>query len=103
MSLLIQLIGSVLVLAAFAANQIWRISDSSRPYLTANALGSCGLAVSALAGSQWGFLALEGTWCLVSLIALLRTYARPRREHHVPGGSTKVSARSSTSETATKG
>jgi hypothetical protein len=71
-SLLIQLIGSALVLAAFAANQIWRVSDSSRLFLTANALGSGGLAVSALAGSQWGFLALEGTWCPVSVTGLLR-------------------------------
>ncbi len=98
MSMLIQLIGSALVLAAFAANQIWRASDSSRLYLTANALGSAGLAVSALACSQWGFLALEGTWCLVSLIGLLRTY-----EHHVPGARAKISVRSSTSETATGG
>ena len=75
MPLLIQLIGSALVLAAFGANQIWRTSDSSRLYLTANALGSFGLAVSALTGSQWGFLALEGTWCLVSLTGLLRSYA----------------------------
>jgi hypothetical protein len=39
----------------------------------------------------------------VSLIGLLKTYARARREHHVPGASVKVIARSSTSETATKG
>lgn len=102
MSLLIQLAGSALVLAAFAANQIWRASDSSRLYLTANALGSAGLAVSALAGGQWGFLALEGTWCLVSLTGLIRTCARPRRQHDVPGAAARASARSA-SKTATEG
>lgn len=32
MSLLIQVIGSALILAAFAANQVWRTIDSSRSF-----------------------------------------------------------------------
>jgi hypothetical protein len=46
-SLLIQIIGSALILAAFTANQIGNTGTSSRSYLAANAIGSLALAVSA--------------------------------------------------------
>lgn len=103
MSLLFQLIGSAFILAAFAANQVWRTSDSSRSYLTANALGSLALAVSALLGSQWGFLALEGTWCLVSLFGLYRAIAGARLHRRESNASSAVSAGGGIRETTTKG
>jgi hypothetical protein len=83
-SLLIQIIGSALILAAFAANQVGRTSTSSRSYLAANAIGSLALAISAVLGSQWGFLALEGSWCVVSAFSLSKTFARPRSEVRAP-------------------
>jgi hypothetical protein len=102
-SLLIQIIGSALILAAFAANQIGNTGTSSRSYLTANAIGSLALAVSAVLGSQWGFLALEGVWCVVSVFGLYKTFAEPRSEPRIPSASSMISADSSASNTDTKG
>jgi hypothetical protein len=86
-SLLIQIIGSALILAAFAANQVGSTGTSSRSYLAANAVGSLALAVSAVLGSQWGFLALEGAWCVVSVSSLCKTFTQSRSELRAPGGS----------------
>jgi len=72
MPLWIQIIGSTLVLLAFVAAQAGRMQITSRVYLALNAIGSSGLAVSAAAGSQWGFLALEGVWTAVSVAGLVR-------------------------------
>ncbi len=75
MSLLVQLIGSALILVAFIAAQTERLLPTSRVYLTLNAVGSLGLAVSAVVEAQWGFLALEAVWSAVSLDGLRRSFA----------------------------
>ena len=64
MSLSVQLLGSALVLIAFAAAQGGRMSQNSRRYLGLNVLGSFALGISALAAAQWGFLALEAHQCI---------------------------------------
>jgi hypothetical protein len=80
--IVIQIVGSLLVLAGFALAQ-WGILDpKSRRYLTLNVIGSGILAVDAVVEAQWGFLLLEGVWAIVSLVSLigvLRT-RRARRE-----------------------
>ena len=73
----VQVIGSLLVLAGFAAAQRGWLSPRSRTYLTLNVVGSATLAVEAALGAQWGFLLLEAVWALVSLVGLLGS-ARPR-------------------------
>ena len=70
MSQFIQILGAVLVLIAYIAGQLRLLDGKSYPYLVLNLLGSGLLAVLAAAGSQWGFLLLEGTWALVSLLSL---------------------------------
>ena len=72
---IIQVVGSLLVLAAFAASQACRLKTTSRRYLLPNLLGSGTLAVQAAVTSQWGFLLLEGVWALVSFAGLVA----PRR------------------------
>jgi hypothetical protein len=66
----IQILGAVLVLIAYIAAQLRMLDGKSYPYLVLNLLGSGLLAVLAAAGTQWGFLLLEGTWALVSLLSL---------------------------------
>jgi hypothetical protein len=67
---LIQIVGALLILAAFAAVQFERMRPDSRVYLTLNLIGSAILAVLAWVESQWGFLLLEGVWAIVSAIGL---------------------------------
>ena len=66
MDQLVQILGSLLVLTAFAAAQRGALSTSSRAYLALNLLGSIVLSVLAAREHQWGFLLLETVWALVS-------------------------------------
>ena len=71
----IEIVGSLLILAAFAAAQKGLLDVRSRTYLALNITGSSVLAVIALLHQSWGFLLLEGTWAIVSaasLVAVLR-------------------------------
>ena len=79
MSQLVQVLGSLLVLAAFAASQRGVLSTTSRPYLLLNLAGSAILGTLALLGQQWGFLLLEGSWAVVSAFSLRATRPGPGR------------------------
>lgn len=80
MSQLIQLPGAALILLAFVSAQIGWLDSKSRWYLWPNAVGSAALALNAAYFRQWGFLLLEGSWAIVSLIGLLcaRSAGKPR-------------------------
>lgn len=71
MDQLVQIVGALLILTAYAAAQLERLDLQSRLYLGLNLAGSAILAVLAAGGAQWGFLLLEGAWALISLWALL--------------------------------
>lgn len=79
MDQLIQVVGALLILAAFAAVQFDRMRPDSRMYLTLNLLGSIILAVLAVAASQWGFVLLEGVWAIVSAWGLWVALLGPSR------------------------
>jgi hypothetical protein len=77
---LVQILGSLLVLAAFAASQRGRLSTTSPTYLTLNVVGSAVLAALALHEHQWGFLLLEASWALVSAASLASSVEAAARE-----------------------
>lgn len=74
----VQVVGALLLLAGFAGVQTGRMPPNGLPSLLLNAAGSGVLAVLAWRGSDWGFLLLEGVWCLVALTGIARLAARSR-------------------------
>lgn len=82
MQQILQILGAVLILVAYLLAQLRLLNDRSLPYLLLNLAGSAVLAVLAAIGREWGFLLLEGSWAvvsLISLIALTRTRPEPLR------------------------
>ena len=73
MDQVIQVLGSLLILAAFAATQRGALDQNSRTYLTLNLVGSLVLAVLAAHEKQLGFLLLETCWAAVSAWSLYRS------------------------------
>jgi len=63
----VQVAGALLLLAGFVGVQVDRLRPDGLPALLLNAGGSGLLAILAWRGSDWGFLLLEGVWCLVAL------------------------------------
>jgi hypothetical protein len=72
----IQVLGSLLILAAFVEAQRGRLSTDSRAYLLLNLIGSVILACLAAVEVQLGFLLLEFSWSIVSAYSLARTWPR---------------------------
>ena len=72
MDQLVQVVGALLILSAFAAMQLGAMDPRSRVYLVLNLVGSAVLAVLALDERQWGFLLLETVWAAVSLWGLVQ-------------------------------
>jgi hypothetical protein len=75
-SQLIQVLGALCVLAAFAAAQFGVMHTDQLAYLVLNLAGSLILAVLAAVEAQYGFLLLEAVWALVSAWALVRLGAQ---------------------------
>ena len=68
----IQIVGALMILAAFGADQFKLIKSSSVLYLTLNFVGSAILSVVAFIEGQWGFVMLEVVWALISLWKLFQ-------------------------------
>jgi hypothetical protein len=77
----VQIVGALLILAAFAGAQAGRMDQRSRSYLVLNLIGSAILAVLAAMQAQIGFLILEGAWAVVSAHSL---FGELRRGSPVP-------------------
>jgi hypothetical protein len=79
MDQVIQVFGSLLILAAFGAAQLGRVSPQSLVYLWLNLVGSAILAVLAYLEEQWGFLLLETVWAVVTAYGLMSVTRAARR------------------------
>lgn len=71
MAQLLQILGALLILAAYALAQFRLLETDTYPYLLLNLIGSAILGVLAAMERQWGFLLLEAVWALVSLWGIL--------------------------------
>ncbi|HEY3562758.1 MAG TPA: hypothetical protein VGL05_35065 [Kribbella sp.] len=67
----LEIVGAVTILIAFAAAQAGRLQQRTVTYQLLNLLGSGVLATIAALQSSWGFLLLEGSWAVISLLGLL--------------------------------
>ena len=68
----VSVLGALLILLAFAANQFGRVDTSNLSYQISNLVGSVILTTVAVIEVQLGFILLEGTWALVSLWGTIR-------------------------------
>ena len=84
---LIEIVGSLLILAAFGASQLRKLDAHSVSYLLLNIAGAGILAVIAAAHRSWGFLLLEGTWTVVSTISLISVLRSGGRKEKAGAGS----------------
>lgn len=73
----VSLLGAICILVPFAASQIDRMRTTSLTYQLLNLVGSTALAIVAILERQYGFILLEGTWALASLVGLVRARTTP--------------------------
>ncbi len=72
---IVSLVGAILILFAFAAQQLRRLNAHTPAYQSLNFVGGVCLFIAAIASRQLGFILLEGTWAIASgygLVSVLR-------------------------------
>ena len=67
------LAGALLILLPFAGAQLGRLTVESLSYQVMNLIGATILTIVAVIGRQYGFILLEGTWAIVSLVGIVRS------------------------------
>jgi hypothetical protein len=65
-------LGVTLLLIAFLLNLFRYIGQESRIYIFLNILGAGLSCYASILIAYWPFVVLEGAWCLVAVIALVR-------------------------------
>ena len=80
----LEIAGALTILVAFAAAQAGRLRQRTLTYQLLNLVGSGVLAAIAAAQSSWGFLLLEGSWAVISLIGLINLGRPTTRQPSTP-------------------
>lgn len=70
-------LGVALMLLAFLLNLAGRLGTGDRAYQALNAVGAALACWASWRIAFWPFVVLEGTWFVVSAVALLRRPAQP--------------------------
>ena len=78
MDQVIQITGAMMVLAAYAGNQMGRLDQQSYAYMLLNLVGAVILATVASFAGQLGFAMLNTVWAIVSVVGLI-TKVRKRK------------------------
>jgi hypothetical protein len=63
---LLAVAGAVLILFAYLAHQLRKMSIDNVWYQLLNFIGGCCLTATAVAGRQYGFILMEGSWAVIS-------------------------------------
>lgn len=74
----ISVVGAALILLAFALLQMRRVPSESYSYQVMNFAGGAALLYVAVVEHQIGFILLEGSWAILSLLGMWRLF-RSRR------------------------
>ena len=69
---IVSLVGAILILFAYGAQQLSRLAAETRTYQILNLFGGLFLCVAAVAARQYGFILLEGTWTVASAYGVWR-------------------------------
>jgi len=69
---IVSLVGAILILYAFASQQLGRLAAETRTYQILNLIGGFFLCIAAVATRQIGFILLEGTWTVASAYGVWR-------------------------------
>ena len=78
----VQLTGAALILLAYLFLHLGRTGPRKPSYLIPNCVGAGLLAFEAARTAQYGFLALEGTWSLISFVVWIRVLAQRDSADH---------------------
>ena len=81
---LLQIVGALLLVGAFAAAQIGWVRPHDLRYLLANLVGGAVLVVIAAAAGQPGFVITNGFWVLISLWGLVQVVRGAPRGGSLP-------------------
>lgn len=69
---IVSLLGAAMILTAFAAQQAGKLRPADAAYLVLNFVGSAILTYFAVQAGNFGLIALEGSWAVISLWSLSR-------------------------------
>ena len=66
-------VGVGLILLAYFCNTFGLVKNNSKTFFVLNIAGAAIACYASLLINYWPFVILEGVWCLVSLIGLLKS------------------------------